>query len=213
LLPMFGLSLGLAQSQPEVFMNKVQFDFTNAEGHLALQDWYYKADPIKSLLSFGVYAALTDSLTTQEIEAFRNLVIGKTVANENGEVVIVLDDGLLTSNGEDDNFGLMQFFLQMNHAALSSPDGQQLTYREILYSTFEKMTNVLEETGYGKKGFYWENYVPFYLIMKREQQLAGFVETLLLHTNTVIDTNIEAPIDMEDITGFEAWLSTYALPD
>jgi|GEM_PF-6984375 len=147
---------------------------TGKDLHLQRGLEQYEEDAVKSLLALGIHFLVEDEFSVEVEEKLKSLILGDSMEDSNGEVIIMLNDDSIYGNAEDD-FGLLQFFIQMNHAALQTEPGQKLTYQEMVYSTFNKLTNVLVDTREGKTGFYWENYVPIYIDLQREgliQELA-----------------------------------------
>ena len=137
---------------------------------------------------------------------------GNVSRSGENQVNITVEPGQLDKKGED-NFASVDLFLSLTVATQMGNDGEKRSGADRLIAEINTLCSSLETNRSGQKGFFWQNYAPFFI----ELMKSGHAETIsyifLSYASDPANDVIQWVSDnKEKIESFFVWESNYRWP-
>lgn len=168
---------------------------------------------IPSLLSLLTFLAIEPqtSRSTDALARVKELMGGVTTNGKN--TTISIDAGSLTKidDKSDDNFRIVEVSFKLKRALAQSKEGAKKagSPADSLANAIDLLITTLTDNKEGKKGFYWEHYVPFFEAMQKEHQVETLAHLVLLADKQ--EDNADWLKEHEDkVDAFYDWLKAFS---
>ncbi len=142
--------------------------FTDPNDHLKMAE-LHDEDRVKALFSLLAYVYYSDADVTRQQQEEMEKLLKSGVKDGDNEFAIDLGEQI-SLDKESDNLSMVDLLIKMTVASNINGSGVSQSNYNLLKDVLEKVIGFSNDVG-AKKGFYWENYIPFFQWLKRENEL------------------------------------------